>query len=709
MRNSSYKIIFIILLLLFSSGPIISLGLDDRYTRGPPSTRNGSDIVFNATEDEPFEATIGNDIVSGDNVTFSFLDRPPWLEMDNGSLIGIPGNDDVGWTNFTMNITSTTDQLFLNIAINVMNNPPTIIEGSLSLMAWEDQYYESELLLEEEGEKWEVRMRQSGPWNTTWLEVDRTGKVLGTPRNVHVGNWTVNLTLDDMNGGLAFLEWNVNVLNEPPNITVKDYGIVQEWEEKTMDFDCSSEGDGATFYEIVDTNLLVYTLDPVSGKLTFIPGNSPEKQCFLVIKAYDLFGGMDEILEEFDIINSPPILISELPKVFIAGEITSIDLDTNEDHIYGIEFSFKGDWPAFTDLPYTKGSPFLHYGIIRFLPWNMDTGIHSYILEIKDTDLAVSRYFWNFTVMRNGSFVDPVVEMDLLEVTPDVVRLRLDVNRSGQKLGTPPLSPHSSVELYVDSNSFQDQFLISSVNIDPADVGIVELSCSNITGSMEVVLSVQFEHINGTYRTITRSIRFEIPVMVPKDDEGKFFPWGILLLGIIILVFLISVIAMMSIEKTSYAIQLAVLRGGTIDEEPILALVHDRPGIRFRDLLEHSNFSRRDLVSTLIGLEKAGNVRPIHDGFHVRFYPTVGSFVDGPLVLTRHQQRIAGVLMDTRKASIDELSKITGSSRKRLERETSLMELKGIINRKKGRNGPEYFMSSRQKRSFDEWRGRNTI
>ena len=81
----------------------------------------------------------------------------------------------------------------------------------------------------------------------------------------------------------------------------------------------------------------------------------------------------------------------------------------------------------------------------------------------------------------------------------------------------------------------------------------------------------------------------------------------------------------------------------------------------------------------------------------------MGSFVDGPLALNRHQETIAKVLFERKKMTHQELSDDTGISKKRLKREASLMELKGALSERKGKGGPEYFLASKQKKRIKDW------
>jgi predicted transcriptional regulator len=256
-------------------------------------------------------------------------------------------------------------------------------------------------------------------------------------------------------------------------------------------------------------------------------------------------------------------------------------------------------------------------------------------------------------------------------------------------------------EIKVSTSGDQDPLIL--VDIDPESQKYVELNINNLSGQVNVTLYIELLQSPGFVEQLSYSMIVTIPSdEISSDDEGKF-PWWQVIAIIIVLLIILFIITLIFVENISYAFQMALFKGGTIDEEPILTLIHDKPGIQFRELLKYSNFGRRDLVSTLVSLEKSGNIRPLPDGVLVRFYPTVGSFVDGPLALNRHQESIAKVLFQRKKITHQGLSIETGISKKRLKREAKLMELKGALSERTGKEGPEYFLSSKQKKRIKEW------
>lgn len=671
---------------------------ENSVVSGAPISVDIENISYNATEDLLFEEVIEPVDITGDSLTWKVIGIPNWLSFQNGTMYGVPGNDHVGWNNFTIEIVTSTDDATLNVSIMVTNSLPQIIEGSVAPMAWEDQEYISRFDLREDGSKWSVSLKMAGPWEATWAQIGRNGTVYGTPRNVHVGNWTLNITLDDGNGGVVWYEYLVTVVNEPPKITVKDYGVVQEWVEKTIDFDCQTEGDGATYYELVNTNIDSGEFDPVSGQFTFIPGKDNRYYGHITVRARDFFGGIDEMRIEFPINNTMPVLISDLPTTFIAGEIAEVDLNSNEEGL-GLRYGFHERWPVFTDRM-DESRPFDSQGRIRFYPWNIDVGDHNFIIFLWDSIGDLVFYNWNFTVIANSSFMDPTVELSVLDTSNERIQLDIIINENGQKYATFDEFAINYLDIrYPDMHKSE-----SFTTFDPLTERYVELENSNLSGTVNITVYLYFEHIDGSERRLTKTIQVDITTTDPIDDNKQNnFPWWMIIVVVLVLLVLIVSIVLIFIENVSYAVQMAVFKGGTIDEEPIITLVHGRPGIHFRELLSYSNFSRRDLVSTLVAMENNGAVRPIPDGVLVRFYPTVGSFIDGPLALNRDQERIAKVLLDKKKITHQELSDETGISKGKLDRETSLMELKGALSERKGHKGPEYYLSSRQKKLMINW------
>jgi DNA-binding HxlR family transcriptional regulator len=195
----------------------------------------------------------------------------------------------------------------------------------------------------------------------------------------------------------------------------------------------------------------------------------------------------------------------------------------------------------------------------------------------------------------------------------------------------------------------------------------------------------------------------EKPAQSGNENGGNgSFPWWIILI-VIFAILLIFIASLAVVEKTSFAFQTVLFKTGTPVWEDVLSKVQDQPGIRFTGLRRTIPASRRDLVFTLVKLEEEGNIRSVEDGRFVRFLPTVGSFVEGPLVLSENQVRIAKVLRDVRKVTYQELRDETGLSRRKLDRELSLMDLKGAISKKTSPQGDEYFMSTRQRKRISEW------
>ena len=170
------------------------------------------------------------------------------------------------------------------------------------------QEYISRFDLREDGENWEVELAMSGPADSAWLEVDRTGRVFGTPRNVHVGNWTVNLTLDDSNGGLDHAEWTISVVNELPVIIPPAIGKWPEYSPLELDFDSGSEMDGLTSYSLV-SGPDGAVINSGTGVVSYLPVNLWGNVTFEV-RVDDGNGGRSTISHTVSILDQPAKLLT---------------------------------------------------------------------------------------------------------------------------------------------------------------------------------------------------------------------------------------------------------------------------------------------------------------------------------------------------------------------------------------------------------------
>jgi hypothetical protein len=302
--------------------------------------------------------------------------------------------------------------------------------------------------------------------------------------------------------------------------------------------------------------------------------------------------------------------------------------------------------------------------------------------------------------VQNSTFKEPSLDFELVSIDHQV--LVVNFSSSGGSL-----SSNRTQVMIFEKNATDHSKTVRKI-LDGAPNGRYEFDISGLNGTLVFIASLLVMNTDTIDRETSKSVELEKPIPPVEVDNGGGSTqiWIVPILLVLVLLIILAVVLLV-VEKTSFAIQTFVYRGGVRKDEEVLTVIHDRPGIAYRELSASISLSRRDLVTTLVGLEKDGHLTGVPDGVHVRFLPTVGSFVDGPLVLNRFQMRMAKVLLGRKKIGHQELSDETGISKTKLEREASLMELKGALSMKHGSEEMEYYLTSRQKRRIEEWmRGR---
>lgn len=682
---------------LFVKGKV---GVDD-----PPYFDPEIPLEWTTFEGREFERTIDAFDPDGDTMIWNHSAFPDWLRSDNGTFSGTPGNSHVGNSTFNITISSTIHSVNLTIKLRVINEPPVIIETSVAPMAWEGRLYTSSFDLREDGIDWNVSVFVSRNGTRAddayqWLNVSKNGTVSGIPRNIHVGNWTANLILDDGNAdpsgripSTAEYSWNISVLNEVPSLIPPSISRVTEYEATIFDFDSDQEGDVGTVYEVIRTNLDEYEMDPITGRVSFIPiiGNT---EGYITVQVKDIWNSMERVTHYFTIENSLPYLTSALPDVFVVGEQYEIDIDSNEEG-NGLNYRLNEDFFELSNLYWDGVSEFRDTGRLTIFPWNLYSGEKELILTLEDNIGGTRSYFWNITILPNASFSDPSIGIEVLELSSERLVLDVDLDLSS--------SDRTPLNIYYTNSS--DRYPARSIPILDRDIdndngGILELDTSGINGTIWIWISFDVETSDGDYRYLFTGMMIEIP---DDTSSGGGRGTGIWFLFLLVLIILILGVLLGMIEKTSFAFQTVIFRGGQPQEEPVISSIQDNPGLRLREIGDEISISRRDLVTTLVKLEDEGHIQSVPDGIYVRFLPTVGSFVDGPLVLNRYQIRIARIVMDRKKISEEDLRLETGLSSKKIDREASLMKLKGALSDRLGSSSREYYMSSKQKQRVRKW------
>lgn len=637
----------------------------------------------------------------GMQINWTFEDLPGFIDTPRGEyangryyvdLIGTPGNSNVGWNNFTVTATASNSGSVIGISLIVRNIPPYLDGLSSPIYHQEGEPFQLVGLLDPY-DIVEYNISMTGPSSEPWLRILDNRTIMGIPENKDVGIWDVNISVGDGNGGVSWTDFKIYVTNVEPDITAPDIPVWRETERSVLDFNSTYEGDGLTHYELVFSTVPV-EFDNETGIVTISDGTFIDQDIFRV--SVDVLDGHRESTRgsvRMDVINLRPELtnFNEIRTTFKAGESSLVVLELNHRIIDddgeridpgNVSFGVDGDHPDF-----------LHWGIkdITIYPWNIDAGDHRVVLYIEDWEDVRSTYVWDLTVKENNSFEDPEVNIKVLGKRDDEVHLDIEY------------SSMTDVDLVrLSVGQFSETDLDHVKNIDVPYENPVLLDISGYTSDIIYVKAAIMDPHGRETSTIT-----EVQIDKLEDPDGESSSgWVTIVVLIVMVIVLFPVVMMVFMERPSFVIQSYLMKGGEVLEEEVIKPIQSHPGITFTELLRNSDIDRKDLLATIDHLEVSGRARYVNDGTRVRFYPMMGSFVDGPLALNRYQEKVMEIMYRTRNLTLEELSEATGFTKKKLERELESLILKGSVEKRNRDDTTIYDLTSKMKARMRRSRNR---
>lgn len=673
----------------FNGSGLLIKGFEDQ--EDPPYFIEGNTSIKMMEDSTLNEVLIFTD-PDGDPLRFSHPDAPEWINFAgpvySGGLYeftvyGIPDNGNVGWNNFTLTASSRGTNTTVDISIYVANRVPMIEAFEAPGLIEEGSEYRAVFDLKEEGGTISTEITSNG--NDTWLDISEEGMVTGIPGNRHTGSWTFNLTLDDGNGGIDWYTWNVVVSNLPPNLIMPDISNCTEKVPLTLDFQSQYEGDGLTAY-MITISIRENAILNSDGLIEIIPDITDTDTISIDVWVEDGNGASTNGSMEILIINSPAVLLNQdiLPERLIAGTQYSFDLESDEEG--EIWDSTPRFFYRFESNPLTGPEGLGNTdGRISVRPWNMDSGNHSISIELLDwnnPDPFVHK--WNFTVLNDASFRDPWLDFEIKGKRGS--KLVVEMDHGGDL-------PVITIGSFVTNSTSQ---IGTGSKQDPEEGDTLEVDFSMFSGDVIVVGYIIVNNTQDGTRRLNHTLEVDLDNVKKLEDDGEFPFFALILIFFTILIIIILILSLF-IERTSFPLQLALLKGGEIRVEEVLSKIQDMPGIGFAELQKRSEVPRRDLIATIDHLEKNGMARAVVDGLGVKFLPMMGAFVDGPLALNRYQRKILDILYKARKLNATEISEASGYSEKKVDRELTMLELKGSVTGRSTSEGKEYQLTGKQK------------
>jgi parallel beta-helix repeat protein len=346
-----------------------------------PPLINITDLIT-IFEDQLYKRQYFATDLNGDTISWSTNTNATWLNWNsnNKTLYGIPQNNDVG--SYWVCINATDGQGGFdehNFTLTVINIPPKILINDKET-AIEDQLYYNDYNSDDDTQgslSWKLKT------NATWLNLDvNSGNLTGQPSNSDVGQFWVDITVNDGNGGSDSTNFTLTVIN------INDKPVIETIDNTTAYEDL--------YYEITYTaididvgNILAWNYNSnanswldwgITNQTLFgIPRNEHVGEYWVRINISDGNGGYDEHNFTITVVNTNdrPVINNQ--------DLISIKEDEYYEVVYSAIDVDIGDILTWT---YSSDAPWLNWGATNHTLYGTPRNEHvgKYWVKINVTD-----------------------------------------------------------------------------------------------------------------------------------------------------------------------------------------------------------------------------------------------------------------------------------------------------------------------------------
>jgi len=581
-----------------------------------------------------------------DPESWTFDTNAPWLSWDeiNKNLTGTPTNLDVGtyWVDLYVEGNAFSDEIYFTVVVN--NTPPEI-----SLPGKHNIYEDEELIMDidstDEGEgitKWNLET------DANWLSQNSTTGILyGTPSNLDVGIYNVNVSIDDGNGGNDFLEFFFEVLNTPPEINSHNVQEISQNENYYIDYNSTDDGQGNIAWYL-STNATWLSIDTSTGVLNGTPSNDDVGTYHVNVSVSDGNGGWDHtsFLLRVGNINDPPILFKG--NCSPSNGTTTTDFtfsivykDIDGDEPVNISLVLDGHWYAMKNngsLPLDHQEGMRYYSTLK-----LSEGVHRYHFYASDGNA-------NIRFPSDGDF------------STSHIRYRPS-NGSDNDTDNDTI-----IETDSDNDGYNDTYENESGS-DPYDPRSTPLDWDGDGVPNE----------EDAY-----------PRDASRWERESSFPYRILLvLGVLVIITILIIVCYSRIKAGK------VLEQGGRQE--IYSFIRDNPGEHYRAIKRKLGVSRGMLSHHLRKLEETGMIRSRRVSYYKLFYPAGSDLGKRPL--TPGQKKIVSIIRRANGISTREIARRMNKKPQTVRYHLAEMADRGLVSVEKNENYAVWVISDRTEES----------
>jgi predicted transcriptional regulator len=574
-----------------------------------------------------------------------------WLNFNlkTGKLSGTPRNDDVGqyWVYIAVN--DTMDIVFTNFTLTVIdiNDSPLIVTSNVEVTN-EDELYEVDYEATDidspiENQFWSLRTNA-----TTWLNFSPiTGILNGTPGNSEVGEYWINITVNDIEGGSDCTNFTLMVLNvnDRPEIITKDELLAETDKSYEVDYDAIDiDSQSSKQAWSLSTNATWLSINPTNGVLEGTPTRIETGWYIVNVTVSDGDGGIDwhRFILNVNKGNLPPIITTEDIEIAEVNESYEVDYDATDDRSIDLlrwSIDTNASWLDIeTKTGYLSGTPTSFDGgkqywvNVSVLDTENGLDYHNFILKVLKKGKNIQENnrprLLNFKMTPSEGdteteFTFMVDYIDLDNESPDQIQVIIDGIAYNMIL-RPGETPFNGKYEFITklSEGEHSYYFTASDGID-----------INTSGTL---IGPNINHVEKTTET--------------KSENSIF----IIITTTIIIVIIASSLFIGGTEVGKYKfLSLCIVplynklnRDKVYDNftrGQIHGYINAKPGEHYNALKSALKLKNGTLTHHTKVLEKEGLISIKRDGFFTRFYP-IGAQVSGQEML--HLKEIQEELID---------------------------------------------------------------
>jgi hypothetical protein len=340
------------------------------------------------------------DVVNvGQICQWEYSSNANWLSFDLAStkLFGTPTNDDVGqyWVDIT--VEDTIDIVSTNFTLTVLDvNDRPIITTNDVVSTNEDELFEVDYNASDidsiiSNQIWTLETNAK-----SWLNLSSSLGILnGTPGNDDVGEFWVNVTVNDTEGGFDFTNFTLTVLNvnDNPFIITDDVlltgtDILYEVQYNATDVDSTN----SQFSWILNTNATWLSIDSSTGVLSGTPSRLEAGWYIVNVSVSDGDGGSDwhEFILTVIKTNLPPKITTEDIITIMVNSTYYVDYNATDD-----QANYLLEWSVQTNASWLRIDS--STGVLSGVPTSNDKG-KTFWVNVSVVDTKKSLDFHNFTL-----------------------------------------------------------------------------------------------------------------------------------------------------------------------------------------------------------------------------------------------------------------------------------------------------------------------